>query len=208
MKCRSIILTIIITIISTIAVQAYHIIGGEIYYEYIGGNQYRVTLKLYRDCSAANGAPFDEFAKMGAFDINGNLVHQFSLPFPGSSPVDYSLNNPCAGFPPNLCIEVAVYSSIITFPNIPPGGLQFSYQRCCRNSTIVNINEPDNVGSTYTARIPGNGVNNNSAFFNFLPPIVVCANVPLVVNSSATDPDGDSLVYSLCNPFTGASQMD
>ena len=189
MKCRSIILTIIITIISTIAVQAYHIIGGEIYYEYIGGNQYRVTLKLYRDCSAANGAPFDEFAKMGAFDINGNLVHQFSLPFPGSSPVDYSLNNPCAGFPPNLCIEVAVYSSIITFPNIPPGGLQFSYQRCCRNSTIVNINEPDNVGSTYTARIPGNGVNNNSAFFNFLPPIVVCANVPLVVNSSATDPD-------------------
>jgi len=207
-KCRSIILTIIITIISTIAVQAYHIIGGEIYYEYIGGNQYRVTLKLYRDCSAANGAPFDEFAKMGAFDINGNLVHQFSLPFPGSSPVDYSLNNPCAGFPPNLCIEVAVYSSIITFPNIPPGGLQFSYQRCCRNSTIVNINEPDNVGSTYTARIPGNGVNNNSAFFNFLPPIVVCANVPLVVNSSATDPDGDSLVYSLCNPFTGASQMD
>lgn len=187
---------------------AYHIIGGEIYYEYIGGNQYRVTLKLYRDCSAINGAPFDQFAKMGAFDVNGNLVHQFSLPFPGSSPVDYNLNNPCAGFPPNLCIEVAVYSSIINFPNIPPGGLQFSYQRCCRNSTIVNINNPDNVGATYTAWIPGNGANNNSAYFNFLPPIVVCANQPLTVNSSATDPDGDSLVYSLCNPYHGASQMD
>lgn len=187
---------------------AYHIIGGEIYYEYIGGNQYRITLKLYRDCSAVNGAPFDQFAKMGAFDMNGNLVHQFSLPFPGSSPVNYNLNNPCAGFPPNLCIEVAVYSSIITFPNIPPGGLQFAYQRCCRNSTIVNINNPDNVGATYLAFIPGNGVNNNSAYFNYLPPIVVCANEPLIVNSSATDPDGDSLVYSLCHPYAGASNTD
>ncbi len=188
--------------------EAYHIIGGEIYYEYMGGTNYKITLKLYRDCSAANGAPFDQYAKMGAFDVSGNLISQFSIPFPGSSPVDFNLNNPCAGFPPNLCIEVAVYTAVITFPSIPPGGLQFSYQRCCRNSTIININNPDNIGATYTSWIPGNGVNNNSAHFKFLPPIVVCANEPLIVNSSATDPDGDSLVYSLCNPYAGASQID
>lgn len=208
MKLLRVILFCIPVILTAFQSKAYHIIGGEIYYEYIGGNQYRITLKLYRDCSAANGAPFDQFAKMGAFDMSGNLIHQFSLPFPGSSPVNYNLNNPCAGFPPNLCIQVAVYSSIITFPTIPPGGLQFAYQRCCRNSTIVNINNPDNVGATYVSFIPGNGANNNSAYFNFLPPIVVCANEPLVVNSSATDPDGDSLVYSLCNPYSGATNLD
>src|SRR5690606_16496873 len=33
---------------------ATHIAGGEIYYECLGGNQYRITMMVYRDCAGQN----------------------------------------------------------------------------------------------------------------------------------------------------------
>ena len=43
---------------------ATHIIGGEMYYDHLGGNQYKVTLALYRDCGPdnQNGTGFDALA--------------------------------------------------------------------------------------------------------------------------------------------------
>ena len=39
-----------------VAVSAWatHIIGGDMYYDRLGGNQYQVTLRLYRACGPAN----------------------------------------------------------------------------------------------------------------------------------------------------------
>ena len=34
--------------------RATHISGGEIYYECLGNNQYRITLVVYRDCAGIN----------------------------------------------------------------------------------------------------------------------------------------------------------
>ncbi|MGZ4035438.1 MAG: hypothetical protein ACXVP4_11280, partial [Bacteroidia bacterium] len=38
---------------------ATHIVGGEIYYDNLGGNNYRITLKVYRDCLTGL-APYDD----------------------------------------------------------------------------------------------------------------------------------------------------
>jgi hypothetical protein len=38
---------------------ASHIIGGDIYYNYLGNNQYRFFITLYRDC-ASTGAQYDD----------------------------------------------------------------------------------------------------------------------------------------------------
>lgn len=46
---------------------------------------------------------------------------------------------------------------------------------------------------------------NSSPFYNNFPPLVLCTNDPLSFDHSATDPDGDSLVYFLCDPFEGGS---
>ena len=38
---------------------ATHIVGGELYYQCLGNDQYRITLNVYRDCY--NGVPpFDD----------------------------------------------------------------------------------------------------------------------------------------------------
>lgn len=183
-----------------------HIVGGEIYYQCLGNNNYLVTLKIYRDCF--NGqAPFDNPASVGIYDAAGNLVDTMSLNFPGSTILPNTLNSPCFTPPANVCVEEAIYTGI---KNLPPivGGYYLTYQRCCRNGTILNLINPGAVGSTYVAHIPSSTLAtcNSSPYFNNFPPIFLCAGNPLNFDHSATDIDGDSLVYELCDPYDGASQ--
>jgi gliding motility-associated-like protein len=49
---------------------------------------------------------------------------------------------------------------------------------------------------------------NSSPRYNNYPPLFLCAGFPINFDHSATDPDGDSLAYELCDPFDGASQLN
>ncbi|MEO5674534.1 MAG: PKD domain-containing protein [Chitinophagales bacterium] len=186
----------------------YHIIGGEMYYTCTGSNNYKVTLKIYRDCSNFQAASFDDPAFITVYDATGLPVQNLSVPFPGSTTVQPDLSNPCLEVPPGICVEQGVYEFTV---NLPPsnGGYDIVYQRCCRNSTIVNIIAPDNTGATYTAHIPDGSlaVCNSSPRFSNYPPIVICSGTPLIFDHSATDPDGDQLKYSMCTPSQGATQI-
>lgn len=182
---------------------ATHIVGGEIFYDCLGGNSYRITLKLYRDCSPFTAA-YDNPATIFIFDSVGNFVDSVCIAFPGAVVLPYPLNNPCLNPPTNICYEEAIYQTTITLPPLA-GGYNLVYQRCCRNGTILNLVNPGDVGSTYMAHIPDPAlaVCNSSPHFNNFPPIFLCSGVPLNFDHSATDPDGDSLHYSLCDPYTG-----
>jgi gliding motility-associated-like protein len=184
---------------------ATHIVGGEIYYDCLGNNDYRITLKVYRDC--INGvAPYDNPATIGIFNTSGTLISSIGLTFPGSSPVPPTINSPCYTPPTSVCVEEAIYQGIVNLPPIA-GGYVLAYQRCCRNQTILNLINPGAVGSTYTISIPpaNLAVCNSSARYNNFPPIYICQGAPLVFDHSAMDPDGDSLVYELCDPYDGAT---
>lgn len=192
--------------LSFISLQGFtnHIVGGEIYYDFLGGNSYRITLKIYRDCFGG-GAPYDDLAKVGVFYSSGQLYDILDLKFPGSKAIGYDLNNPCIRPPNNICVEQAIYSTTINLPPIK-GGYTLTYQRCCRNSSISNIISPDVVGSTYSCHIPGSelATQNSSPHFTYFPPIYVCLKEPLSFDHSATDPDGDSLSYEFTDPLLGA----
>jgi gliding motility-associated-like protein len=41
--------------------------------------------------------------------------------------------------------------------------------------------------------------------FKKWPPVAICVNYPLDFDHGAIDPDGDSIVYRLCTPFSGAT---
>jgi gliding motility-associated-like protein len=182
---------------------ASHIVGGEIYYDFLGSNTYRVTLKLYRDCF--NGqAPYDNPATIFIFDNSGNFIDSVEIPFPGSAVLPPSVNNPCFTPPTDVCVEEAVYKANVVLPPIA-GGYNIVYQRCCRNNSILNLINPGGVGSTYMAHIPDAtiGINNSSPHYINFPPIFLCSGVPLNFNHAAIDSDGDSLYYELCDPFTG-----
>lgn len=189
--------------------RATHIVGGEIYYEYIGGNEYLITLKIYRDCGETNenGTGFDDNAAVGFF-VNGNLDFSINIPtnFIDVSELPLELENPCFIVPPELCVEEAVYETVVELPP-NPDGYEIVYQRCCRNPSINNLVTPQDLGITLRAEIPGTSLigneNNSSPVFQEFPPVALCTNGAFVFDHSAVDPDGDSLSYEFCAPLHG-----
>lgn len=185
-----------------------HLVGGEIYYECLGNDNYRITLKVYRDCNSS-GAPFDSPASIAVYNSSGGLVNMLDAYHGGAQLLPVVINNPCLQAPPDVCVEEAIYSVTVNLPPIS-GGYHIAYQRCCRNQSIVNLTNPALQGSTYYVAIPEVALNacNSSPYFNSFPPLALCIGEELVFNHSATDPDGDQLVYSLCTPFDGGSQAN
>lgn len=190
------------------SLQASHLVGGEMSYKCLGNNQYEIQLKLYRDCNGT-GAAFDPLAKIGIFNgSTGALIIQRNVPLPGFIRVPVNTVSSCLVVPPNICIQEAIYKDTVTLPAIA-GGYDIVYQRCCRNPSIVNINAPGNMGNTYHSFIPANDTScNSSPSFNNFPPILICINDPIVFDHSATDLDGDSLVYEFFTPYTGGTSAN
>ena len=188
---------------------AAHLVGGEIFYECLGGDQYRITLKVYRDCYTVTGADFDNPANIAVYDSDGNLISNLTAPFTGSEQLEVLINDPCLQAPPDVCVEEAVYTVTTALPFLA-GGYHIAYQRCCRNPTIVNLVNPEDLGSTYYVQIPESALNscNSSPFYNSFPPLALCIGEELIFDHSATDPDGDQLVYSLCTPFHGGDDLN
>ncbi|MFM7301504.1 MAG: PKD domain-containing protein, partial [Crocinitomicaceae bacterium] len=162
-----------------------------------------------RDCNST-GAEYDNPLKLTIYNAGDVLIQDLSVPFPGSVILPLNFNNPCATPPTNICLERAIYSTVVTLPPTP-GGYTVSYQRCCRGPNISNLINPDDAGLTLTTRVPGSETgftNNSSPRFNNYPPILLCNNEEKIIDHSATDPDGDSLVYALITPFTGGSSAN
>lgn len=188
--------------------RAEHIVGGEIFYDCLGNNQYRVIIKVYRDCNST-GADYDSPLNLGVFyNSNNSLYQNFSVAYPGSEVLDVTFNNPCVTPPDDICVQEAIYSKVITLPDNPEG-YTLVYERCCRGPGIVNLTNPDAEGLTLTATVPGtnSGVScNSSPRFDNYPPLLLCNNEELIFDHAATDPDGDVIEYELCTPFHGGSQ--
>ena len=192
-------------LLCTADVYATHIVGGELNYKKLTGNDYEIRLTVYRDCF--NGqAPFDPFASLGVFDMSNNFVTSIDMPFLGLDTVPPTKSNACLIPPTNICYEVTTYIDTITLAPSATG-YQLAYQRCCRNNSILNVDNPGATGATYYATIPGTSVvaSNSNPVFKYWPPTFICASTPFSFDHSATDPDGDSLVYELFTPLTGAS---
>jgi len=210
---RTILLLIILAVFPIFG-YATHIVGGEITYQCEGYNAnddtytYTITLTVYNDCGPANvnNTFFDDLASIGIFEGN-DLYETLLIDYPGGfTLIDTELNNPCVTIPISACVRKAVYESSVdlSFEN---GGYDVVYQRCCRNWSISNINNAGTTGMTLHAYIPEpiDSTCNNSPIFDVLPPSFLCNNYDFELDFSASDADGDSLVYSLCTPFWGAS---
>lgn len=186
---------------------ATHIVGGEIGYKCLGGNQYEITLRVFRDCFNANPtAFFDDPGIIGVYASNGLRLSNISLRPIGNDTLREGLDSCYTSFINSVCVHTTVYRSVITL-NPRVGGYHFVYQRCCRNTTISNIVNPTEAGATYDILLTEAAMQkcNSSPVVNRWPPVYVCANQELNVNSSATDVDNDSIAYKLCAPLVGGT---
>jgi gliding motility-associated-like protein len=189
--------------LSSLPAIASHIEGAELFYDYQGNNVYLVTLRLYRNCSPGcdTCAPYGDPEYVQIFDSLGNYIGYIAMPLPDTTILPQVVS--ACQTPIDVCVEQAFFTGTYTLPPIP-GGYTLVYQRCCRNSAIQSI--PNNTGASYIAHIPNGLVAvNSSPRFTQRPPLYICADSYLQFDNSATDPDGDSLSYSLVNALEGAS---
>ncbi|MEI6947827.1 PKD domain-containing protein [Paraflavisolibacter sp. H34] len=212
---------------------AAHIVGGEMTYQYLsssgGQSRYRIVLRLFRDkdcdLTSTNCAPMPPEVAIGIYYKNNNNWVRVPNPAGGEYwQVDSSGNEnlpvtgypPCINNPPQLNYHTATYVIEVSLEN-KAEGYTAVYQTCCRISPLGNVRNSVNtsggggVGSTYACQIPGTGVlgsdhNSSPQFAKGLS--IVCQGKPYSLNFSATDADGDNLVYSLCDAFDGGASIN
>ncbi len=209
-----VLIVILAAFLTPLAVEARHIIGGEITYECLGigpnnSRNYRFTMKVYRDCNGS-GAEFDDPAQFAIYQgtyTNNSEFSTFSVNIQSATRLIPDTPN-CVQNIPFVCVEQAIYSFNVNLP-VSAQSYFIVYQRCCRNESISNILNPGDVGATYMIEITPDAQQlcNDSPTFDNFPPIIICNNFPLDFDHGATDPEGDQLVYSFCSPFDGGGNI-
>ncbi|MBR9860269.1 hypothetical protein GYB22_05885, partial [bacterium] len=195
--------------LGAIGAKATHIVGGEIYYKIKNKTHrlYTVTMHLYVDCENGNIEAIlqDSVAIIGLFDA-GTRQYKGKEELRRVAPnrINSSYYK-CVKPPTGVCVDEYIYQKDIVI-EAGSNGMILAFQRCCRNNTISNISSPESTGATYWVKVPPHAVDNNSAVFQNLPPNYVCVNAPLVVDNSAIDPDRDSLVHELYQPYVRSSR--
>lgn len=191
--------------------KATHIVGGE--FELIHIKDYQYELRLIQYFDEVNGTPEaeDNFVDVYIYSKKDEVLKkQVRLNRISSEFVKYT-NPECAeGF---VITRKILYSTTI---EIPPGifndeaGYFVVYERCCRNNIISNVVAPQSTGQTFYMEFPP-VTKNDEPFVNsspvLSPPVsdYACINEMFYYDFRSTDPDGDSLVYSLAAPFNSST---
>jgi len=193
---------------------AKHIVGGDVTYRFISRTNntltYQITFTMYRD-TQGGGAMFDTNAAFGIFRGSGNnwtLVESQEHSPREVETIDIDTGNPCLEVPTGIGVESGVYIFDVSFEISATESYMIAYQRCCRNNTINNILSPEDTGAVFSVEISplAQAEEDSSPTFDDFPPVIICANSLLNFDHSATDTDGDQIVYSFCTPLQSGGQ--
>jgi len=184
---------------------AKHIVGGGFNLVWLHDSTFQLNLRLLRDCNS--GVDYDPTISIGTFDLATNKRIQVINMSLGTITNLNFISTKCASTAPPNCVDVGDYTkTIILSPKLynNSAGYYFSWERCCRNNIIQNIQNPGTSGMTFYMEIPPPKlIHNSSPKWTNNPRTLLCNNNPFTYNFNFIDPDGDSLVYSLVNPLQG-----
>ncbi|HKR06842.1 MAG TPA: T9SS type A sorting domain-containing protein [Bacteroidia bacterium] len=203
MKTKNLLLTLtgILFLLHAEKASASHIIGNSITYEYVGTNQYLLTMKLYRDCSGIPAPPQADICYSSASaGLNGtvilNPVAGTGLECQPSPCVAGNGISACIGGS-NFSMQEWIYQGVVTLPQAAFDWI-LSFEQCCRNAAITTLGGAAGTGAyVYTKLDNLNYPVNSSPQFTTPPFAQYCLNVLSTYSFTSIDPDGDSLVYSL-----------
>jgi len=195
-----------------------HIVGGYISMKYLGiassatnNVDYEITLIIYKDQGGVNLPNPINGIKVFNGD-NDTIGFGFSLDLVSQQFLNFG--DSCF-MPDNLSIEEFIYKDTIEL-SLYSVGYYFAWETCCRNTGVINIDNPLSTGTTYKSEImisdPNNAflnLQNSSPTFGYDSLMgqyyphnaYLCKEQEHTFNFNAIDPDGDSLTYSLATPL-------
>lgn len=193
-----------LTIIGT--ANATHVVGGSIQTNWVSANNYTFTVTVYRDCHVGS-SPMPTSLTVGVYQADTDLL--VGSTFTISSPVitaNLPFGDECYT-PTDMCVDQGIFTSgIINLPN-HAAGYYVSTAIYARNNIITNLDNPGSQGMTFYAEIPDPALGQNSSpqWGPYPLDAYLCIDNLKEFDFGVTDPDGDSLVYSLVSPLYAAS---
>ncbi len=203
---KVVLLTILVALVG-FNLKASHSNGGEITYEWVSGNTYKVKLTLFVDCSSAmpNSIAFNSFSATCGINRSDTLYKSNSGE--DVSQVCDIMQTTCNGGSVPGQTKWTYEANINGYT--PCNDWRLSYQHCCRNAALLNITSPG-TKDFYIETTFDNTVhqNNKSPFFADNPRWMIPVNINNLINAGAYDnfnfADHDSLHFSLVAPKDGA----
>lgn len=189
-----------------------HIPGGNLTYQCTGvPNQYLLTMELFVRCPNTLGT-----SQNFGFTITNNCgLPNPVMPAMNIVGVQQDVTQTCASqlsnCPPNPAggvqgILMYTYQGLITFPG-PCDSWTISFNLCCRDqSTNMSGGQGNsmNFQTTINSQTQPCG---GSPQVNAAPIPYVCAGQPASYCLGATDPDGDSVYYSMVSPTSSGTPI-
>ncbi|MEP7263975.1 MAG: T9SS type A sorting domain-containing protein [Bacteroidota bacterium] len=192
---------------------ASHMMGGEITWQCSGSN-YIFTLKVYRDCRGSGFTTATQqltvIGHPSISSISCAFVSSTDLSAPGCG---YSCADPV---PPQGATEEFIFKSapVNLGTGTPPAtGWTFSWNLCCRNGNILNLNSPGSLGMTLRSKMfsyngqPVTPCFDNSPAFAERPHSFVCTGSAFRFSNTAFDVELDSLIYIWDKPADNIPPM-
>ncbi len=185
------------SIFSSQLTKAQNIAAGEVLYEWISDSTYRIILKSYFECSGATEPSTMQLCLSNACTTSVSTVSMaktsaVNLP-PSCTAYPTKCTQPSSSIPG---YKEVIYSVMLTLPyrcNAWKFSVSNANRALCANlmsSTFYTETTFNNTGSYQ---------GNSSPWFINKPIMYACINNPFTYNSSAIDPNGDSLVTDIVN---------
>jgi gliding motility-associated-like protein len=189
---------------------ASHASGADLSYTCVGPNMYKIQLTFFRDCDGISAPStvsvdinstscFSSFTQTLTEDTLFTGTDTFFFGDEISPLCDAAISTCEGGTEPG--VEIYMYSAIVTLPGACDDWV-VSWDLCCRNAAIDNLDAPD-TRDIYVETTIDNSLAacNNSVVFTQLPISYICAGEPFNFNHGAVDIDGDSIAYEMIQPL-------
>lgn len=210
---RFILITLLAIIVSAQDMYASHALGAELTYECLGNNMYRIRLAFYYDCNGAVSAPSAAEVNINSSCFNAQ-IDLIQLPAavpqppfdqylgPNEIPIYCEASNCTNGSLPG--IKEYIYVDTIQLP--PCNNYIISFAEGNRSAAIQTVVDPEDEEIYVEAFL--NSVEapcNSSPKFDLPARGFLCANQDNSMVQTASDIDGDVIVYSLYAPLVDAN---
>lgn len=193
-----------------LAAEANHIVGANLSYEHLEGENYIIFLNVFQDCSDPQQANNEIIRVVPSCDF-GFASYFLSLSsvteVTQAGPLDIQNSTCNGGFIPG--VVRLIYTDTIQISTTCPELILY-WKKCNRNFA-VNIDNSDSPCFYVETVINMAYPENNSVRLSSPTVPYVCGNPDIQVNLGAYDPDGDELRYSLVpaqRPTTGNNHVD
>lgn len=220
---RLFLLAQVFLLLATIGQQARasHLVGGDLGYEYLGEGvpgsgmyRYKLKMRMYLNCGPSSNWPqmidwlggetnplrvgvyIEDPANPNAAKERYTIAYVYMTSYGVITP---DVPDSCI-IGDGQCVEESLFEGEVEVPgNI--GGYHLYFQGYSRNAAILNLFDPGNAGFGIYSFIPPASIVNSSPAFTGVPVPFICVNEITTFSNAAEDVDGDSLVFSLQEPF-------